>query len=252
MIGDRSELHESFVEAYPAYVARTLDSMGLAVDEVLADAIVEGAAVLDGLLTSFDRLDPIDQRHSPLELFREALRPVDRALGMAGLPTPDPARGLGATSEGAAGDRATWDRATWDRYALAPGSSQVLGHRAHEAHVRWGLAKAAVLAPMVNRPYARIVASGDRFDALSSAVTELGYRTVSPDDGPPAVAIIDASVPGGHDAIRRAVAEGAHVVAFGDAIDDLESVALRALGATLVVTTSALLRDPQAHLPAIA
>jgi hypothetical protein len=242
MTGDRSELHESFVEAYPEYVARTLESMGITVDEVVADAIVEGAAVLDGLLSAFDRLDPIDQRHSPLELFREALRPVDRALAVEGIPPSDPTRGLGATR----------DRAAWDRYGLAPGSSQVLGNRAHEAHVRWGLAKAAVLAPMVNRPYARIVAFGDRFDALSSAVTELGYRTASPDHGPPSVAIIDASVPGGHDAIRRAVAEGAHVVAFGDAIDDLESVGLRALGAALVVTTSALLRDPRAHLPVIA
>ncbi|MFO7700908.1 MAG: hypothetical protein R6W79_09930 [Acidimicrobiia bacterium] len=242
MIGDRSELHEAFVEAYPAYVARTLESMGIAVDEVVADAIVEGAAVLDGMLTSLDRLDPIDQRHSPLELFREALRPVDRALGMAGIPPPGPAHGLGSP----------WDRVTWDRYGLAPGSSQVLGHRAHEAHLRWGLAKAVALAPMVNRPYARIVASGDRLDALGSAVTELGYRTSSPDDGPPSVAIIDASVPGGHDAIRRAVGEGAHVVVFGDAIDDLEIAGLRALGVALVVTTSALLRDPQAHLPAIA
>ncbi|MFO7699792.1 MAG: hypothetical protein R6W79_04195, partial [Acidimicrobiia bacterium] len=98
----------------------------------------------------------------------------------------------------------------------------------------------------------RIVASGDRLDALGSAVTELGYRTSSRDDGPPSVAIIDASVPGGHDAIRRAVGEGAHVVVFGDAIDDLESDGLRALGVALVVTTNALLRDPQAHLPAIA
>lgn len=242
MIGDRSELHESFVEAYPAYVVRTLESLGIEVDEVVADAIVEGAAVLDGLLTTFDRLDPIDQRHSPLELVREALRPVDRALGMEGIPPPDPTRGLGAT----------WGGAPWDRYGLAPGSSQVLGARAHEAHVRWGLAKAAALAPMVNRPYARIVASSDRFDALSTAVTELGYRTASPDDGPPSVAIIEASVPGGQDAIRRAVAEGAHVVAFGDKIDDLETVGLRALGAALVVTTGALLRDPQAHLPAVA
>ncbi len=237
MIGDRSELHESFVEAYPAYVASTLESMGIAVDEYVADAIVEGAAVLDGMMTALDRLDPIDQRHSPLELFREALRPVDRALGVAGFPPPNASRGLGAT---------------WDRYGLAPGSSQVLGHRAHEAHVQWGMAKAAVLAPIVNRPYARIVASGDLFDALRSAVTDLGYRTVSPDDGPPSVAIIDAAVPGGHDAIRRAVGEGAHVVVFGDAVDDFERSGLHALGAAQVVTTTALLGDPQAHLPAIA
>lgn len=241
MIGNRSELHESFVEAYPTYVARTLESMGITVDEVIADAIVEGAAVLDGMLTTLDRLEPIDQRHSPLELFREALRPVDRALAMGGIPPPDPSRGRSAA----------WGGATWDRYALAPGSSQMLGHRAHEAHVRWGLAKASALAPMVNRPYARIVASGDRFEALSSAVTGLGYRTASFDDGPPSVAIIEASVPGSHDAIRRAVIEGAHVVAFGDAIDDLEGAGLRALGAALVVTTNALLRDPHAHLPTI-
>lgn len=237
MIGDRSELHESFVQAYPTYVARTLESKGIVVDEVIADAIVEGAAVLDGMLSTLDRLDPIDQRHSPLELFREALRPVDRALATQGTLPPDPTRGLPTT---------------WDRYGLAPGSSQVLGHRAHHAHLQWGVAKASALAPLVNRPYARIVASGDLLDTLRSAVTDLGYRATSPDDESPAVALIDASVPGAHDAIRRAVGEGAHVVAFGDAIDDIERAGLRALGAALVVTTGALLRDPQTYLPAIA
>ena len=90
MQNEADDVRRSFVDAYPRYVASLLASRGVQVDDLLADAIVEGAAVLDGLLTTLESIDPVDQVSSPLELFREALRPIDRALTLLGMPPPKP------------------------------------------------------------------------------------------------------------------------------------------------------------------
>ncbi len=236
MSTDRSELHEAFLEAYPTYVVQTLGERGISVGEVIADAVVEGTAVLDGLLTTLDSTPILDQRTSPLELFREALRPVDRALSVVGAPEARDVSG---------------SQATWDRYGLAPGSSQVLGARAHEAHLAWGVRKATAMAPLVNRPCAVVMASAELHDELVPSIEELGYRLPSRDGEPVAVALVDVRLGGiAHEAIRRWATSGAHVVAFGD-VDDLSADGLRALGADVVVTTTDLLEDPAAHLPVI-
>lgn len=238
MAGDSSELRSALVEAYPGYVAGVLTSRGIAVDEVVADAIVEGTAVLDGLLASLDATPTLEQRTSPLELFREALRPVDRALALVGAPEATDVRG---------------DQAAWDRYGLAPGSSQVLGDRAHEAHLAWGVRKAAAMAPLVTRPRAVLMTTADRHGELVPAVEELGYVVPTREGEPVAAALIDVGLGGiAHEAIRRWATSGAYVVAFGDEIDDLSTDGLRALGADVVVATSRLLADPSAHLPTIA
>jgi len=236
MESEPSELRRALVEAYPIYVVGVLESRGFEVTTLVADAVVEGAAVLDGLLMSLERLDPIDQRHSPLELFREALRPVSHALEVAGVRTKDAAL-LGG--------------APWDRYGLAPGSSQVLGRRAHEAHLRWGVEKSAALAPLVNRPLATVVASSDRGDDLTDILLGLGYRTTPSEGGRPTLVLVDIAGTGAHDAIHRAAEAGAEVVAFGDDLDDLATPGLRALGASTVVRTSDLLRDPERYLPIV-
>lgn len=233
----RSELHRALVEAYPGYVARLLGERGIEVDEVVADAIVEGTEVLDGSMAAFEAIPTLEQRSSPLELFREALRPVDRALALVGAPV---ARDVPPSQAG------------WDRFGLAPGSSQVLGPRAHEAHLAWGVRKAAAAAPLINRPCAVVMAAADRHEELAPLLEGLGYRLPTRDGETVAVSLIDVGLGGlAHEAIRRWAASGAHVVAFGD-IDDLSADGLRALGADAVVTTEQLLEDPSAHIPAIA
>lgn len=232
-----SELRTAFVEAYPAYVASALHDLGIAIDPIIADAIVEGAAVLDALLDGLERLPPLEQRHSPLELFREALRPIDHALDVEGL------RPSMLQSE---------SLPSWDRFGLAPGSSQVLGQRAHEAHLRWGVAKAAAVAPVVMRPRAVIITDDETFDQLSRSIEAAGYTVGGGGGRSFAVALVDTSMPRAGEAITREAASGAFVVAFGDEVDDLSTPGLKALGASTVVRTHDLLADPRAYIPEIA
>lgn len=234
---DDQELRAAFVDAYPRYVAGLLAGRGVPVDDIVADAIVEGTGVLDGLLTTLERTPLEDQRVSPLELFREALRPVDRALALVGAPE--------ATDVGGA-------QAAWDRFGLAPGSSQVLGPRAHEAHLAWGVRKASVMTPRVVRPTVVVMTNADRHDRIAPRLEAAGYEFPTEEGQRVSVALIDVGLGGiAHEAIRRWASSGARVVAFGDDVDDLATEGLRALGASRVVTTDVLLEDPAAHLPTI-
>ena len=229
-----SELHVLLVAEYPRYVARVLEERGIGMDEVLADAIVEGTSVLDGLLTTLDRTPALEQRTSPLELFREALRPVDHALSVIGVP------------QGSAGGRPA--SLAWDRYDLAPGSSQVLGSDVHEAHMRWAITKAQAIAPMVSRPTAQVVAAPADRDRVAAAVEALGY-TVEPEGS---VLVIDADLPSANDTIAAAVAGDSparRVVAYGRSVDDLRDMALRALGAHVVVDAQRFFDTPEEYLP---
>jgi hypothetical protein len=237
MTAPPSELRTAFVEAYPEYVASALHDLGIEIDVIIADAIVEGAAVLNALLESLERLPPVEQRHSPLELFREALRPIDHALDVEGLrPSVREIASL----------------ASWDRFGLAPGSSQVLGQRAHAAHLRWGVAKAAAVAPMVMRPRAAIITDDDTFEQLSSGVEAAGYAVGGGGGQSFAIALVDTAMPRAGETISREAALGTFVVAFGDEVDDLSTPGLKALGASTVVRTHDLLTNPSAYIPEIA
>lgn len=227
-------LRTSLVDAYPTYVAAVLTDRGIEMDELTADAIVEGAAVLDGLLTTFEETPYPDQRTSPLELFREALRPVDRALALRGVEPPsDEPPGVAA----------------WDRYQLSPGSSQVLGEQAHEAHLRWAIGKAQAIAPLVNRPGVAVLPKTEA--SIGEAVHAAGFRMVA-DVGDAVVALVDVDDPDAQASVALATSVGLHVIAFGDAIDDLERVALTAAGVDRVVTREALLSSPEEVLPSVA
>lgn len=241
MAADRSELHDAFVEAYPGYVAAMLVERRIEVDAVIGDAIVEGTMVLDALLTSLDATPVLDQRVSPLQLFREALRPVDRALTLRGAPTaPDVPEGLDA----------------WDRFGLAPGSSQVLGERAHEAHLRWGVSKATAVKEAVaarRRPRAMIVTSADAHDRFARILESSGYSLGGDPEAHISLALIDVGLGRvAHDAIRHWSARGAHTIAMVDELDPLAVDGLAALGADVVVDTERLIEDPASHLPLIA
>lgn len=221
-------LRTALVSAYPPYVATWIHDRGLEMDPVVGDAVVEGSHVLDGLLTSFEATKPEDQRRSPLELFREALRPVDRALRTMGVPIPS---GGGVVR-----------MAAWDDYGLSPGSSQVLGPEAHEAHLRWGVERAA----LITRPPVLLV--GDGTGRLQIAVENAGYRKGGPGDR---IVVIDVD---GTDtgSIRELSETGSHVVAVGDSVNDLTTPGLKALGAAVVVEMGRFVQDPASFLPKLA
>lgn len=232
MISDPSHLRAAFVEAYPSYVARVLHERGIDVDDVIADAIVEGAAVLDGLLRSLEEEDLFRQRHSPLELFREALRPIDHALGVSGV---DPPQGFEPSSV-----------SPWDRFGLAPGSSQVLGAPAHEAHLAWAITKARVVAPTVNRPSAVVVGSEPIRTALVDAVELCGYRVVS--NAPASVLVVDLETPDARSVLEAESGRCRRVIAVGD-VDDLDAPGLAALGVDTTVAVERFVGDPASYLP---
>jgi hypothetical protein len=239
--GHEDSIRSSFVDAYPRYVASVLSSRSIELDDVVADAIVEGAAVLDGLLATFEATELVDQSSSPLELFREALRPIDRALALIG--APEPRQGTGANR-----------LAPWDRYALSPGSSLVLGQRAQEAHVAWGLHKAQAIAAYVDSTQGPALGllcpDGDRA-ALVAEAEALHYRTIMlPSDSDLSVAVVCADEAGAHQIVRQ-VSHRARVIVYGHSIDDLDRVGLTALGAASVVDAEVLFTRLSEHLPAI-
>ena len=241
MKAHEDSIRASFVDAYPRYVATVLASRGIEVDDVVADAVVEGTAVLDGLLTALEATDVADQTSSPLELFREALRPIDRALTLLGIPPTRP--GSGATRI-----------APWDVYALSPGSSSVLGQRAQDAHLSWGLAKAQAVARVVDStqgPAVGLLCPEGDLTTLVSEAEAMHYRTVVlPSNESISVAVICADEAGA-DAVVRSASHGAWVIVYGRSIDDLDQVRFAALGARSVLRADALLGRLSDHLPLI-
>lgn len=236
-----NSVRRSFVEAYPRYVASVLASRGIGFDDVLADAVVEGTAVLDGLLATLEATEPVEQTSSPLELFREALRPIDRALTLMGVPPPQP--GSGATR-----------LAPWDRYALSPGSSRVLGDRAQEAHIAWGLAKAQAVAISVDStqgPAVGLLCPVSDLGVLVAEAEAARYRTiVLPSDAEISVAVVCADEEGSDDVVR-AVSQSAKVIVYGRSIDDLDQIRFASLGASAVLDDRTLLGGLSEHLPVI-
>jgi len=228
-------LRDVFVDAYPMYVAMLLSGRGVQMNVLIADAIVEGTAVLDGLLTTFEVTSLHEQRVSPLELFREALRPVDRALAVSGLPEPSDSWAIAV--------------APWDRYSLSPGSSQVLGSEAHEAHLRWAVTKAAAVAPGVLAPRAFVASGGQSPLGVNAAVESVGYRSVRELSANVSLAVVAASLPEAHSLIAEAAGLGVYTVVYGDDLDDFAITGLRALGASVVVSGSTLMLSPEEILP---
>ena len=211
-------------------------------DEILADAVVEGTSVLDGLLRSLEDTPVRDQHSTPLELFREALRPIDRALALTG--APEPPAGTGARR-----------LAPWDHYGLSPGSSQVLSPSAHQAHLQWGVAKAAAMAQHVDSttgPLLGLFCPAQDRPLLVGHAEMSGYRTVvMPTATPVAVAVVCAEE-GGADAIVKDAAMESRVVVYGRSIDDIDEARFKSLGASTVVHADRFLEQPGEYLPFLA
>lgn len=235
-------LKEAFVAAYPRYVARILIERGVEVSELIADAIVDGTAALDGLLAQLIDTPMTEQRHSPLELFRESLRPVDLALAASGVPRP--------TIDGA--QRRLHP---WDAYALCPGSSQALGESAHDAHLCWGIRKAMVVGAFSqqvapDRPMVALLCREDDRDHLSVSLRAAGYRPTDGMEDELVFALVD--VDNKPDVVSGLVESGVRVVAYGDQITDMTTIGLKASGVWKIVPRSSVLTRLDTIVPIIA
>ena len=235
------EIRRTFVDAYPRYVVSILPQLQVAIDDVIGDAIVEGVSVLDGLLAVLESTPFIDQRSSPLELFREALRPIDRALALVGASTPSQRAGARMF-------------APWDRYGLSPGSSRVLGAEAHEALIAWGLTKAAAMASFVDATQGPAVGLFCPLSDVPGLVAEaegLSYRTVAlPSDEHVVAAVVCADEPDA-DAVIRSMTSTARIIVYGRAIDDIAQIRFSSLGASSVVPATRLLGSLGSYLPVV-
>jgi hypothetical protein len=236
MSGHPPGIRESFVAAYPRYVAEVLTGRGVEITATIADGIVIGTGVLDGLLASFEAKRPGLATRSPLELFRESLRPVGRALEVDGIEPPSI-------------DANQLSVLPWDRYALSPGSAQQLGSDAYEAHLRWGIAK---VKAHVQQPTAGLRCRDEDAPRLLEQFDALGYRVLrlpASDDVSIAVVDIDGGEVDG--IISHLSGAGAQVIVFGEDPDDLQHVRFKALGAVAVVQKRAVLNNLAEHIPTI-
>ena len=214
-------------------------------------AIERATALLDAELRSeLDRPFP-EQRRSPLEILRRALAIPSAALAEAGVA---PASAGGPLSD-------------VDPYDLAPGSSSALGPAAHEAHLRWGVAKAAAFTDgkeaTSKKPLVLVMADGraDRELLLSAFQTRgmvphvarnPGSVASAIEKGPVVFALVDLAHRSARDAIAQLVEAAVPTIVYGDAIDDLIETGLRAQGVREVMDRQRLLADPSAFLPVIA
>jgi hypothetical protein len=217
-------LRLTMVEAYPTYVASLLVARGVEMTDVVADSIVEGAHVLDGLLTTLEQTPPSLQRHSPLELFRESLRPVTKALSTVG------AREVVRDPEQST-------LLPWDTFGLSPASTSAISDEVHAAHLEWGLAKAAALGTLVERkaperPLLWFVCRDSDTEALLREGERVGYRMLpAPQWDRPVAVLIDMGVDDSTDLLGLAVNDGHRVVVYDDAVDDIRAIGFRAAGA---------------------
>jgi hypothetical protein len=232
-------MRAAFVEAYPLYVATVLTARGVEMIEVIADGIVEGVSVLDGLLQALEGSSFELQRQSPLELFREALRPIGRALDTAGVPPPAGVR-AGAVS-----------LVAWDVHMLSPASSAELGSTAHEAHLRWGLAKARAMGAFPSQTARTSVlawcAPQDR-RVIEEQVIAAGYE-MSDQRTSASFAVVDSDTDTFVEDLEDAMRASKRTVVYGRALDDVREAGLRAQGVWKIATRQKMLTDLAAVLP---
>lgn len=251
MTPEAQRLHAAFVAALPGYATALFVERGYPLDRSVVGSIERATAVLDAELGSeLDR--PFrEQRRSPLEILRRALAIPSAALAEAGVA---PASAGGPLSD-------------VDPYDLAPGSSSALGPAAHEAHLRWGVAKAAAFTKgqeaTSTKPVVLVMANGraDRELLLSAVQTRgmvphaarnPGSVAAAIERGPVVFALVDLAHRSAREAIAQLVEAKVPIMAYGDAIDDLTETGLRAQGVREVVERRRLLADPSPFLPVIA
>lgn len=250
MVPEAQRLRSTFVAALPAYATAVFVERGYPLDRPAVESIERATAVLDAELGSELELPFLEQRRSPLEIVRRALDITSEALREAGV---EPAGAPGPRSEA-------------DPYDLAPGSSSALGSEAHEAHLRWGVAKAAAFtkgethAPA--HPVALVMAESrsDR-DELTAVIESGGMRALAArnpgavanaiNSGTVVLAVVDLDHRSARESITRLTDASVPTTVYGASIDDLLETGLRAQGVRDVVNRRRLLADPSAFLPLI-
>jgi|GEM_PF-1975363 len=244
-------MHAAFVAAFPDYVTGVFAGRGYPLDRLSAEAIERAAAFLDAELAAELEVPFIDQKRSPLEIFRIALELVAASLEDRGVSS-------------AGGDlRPRGD----DPFGLAPGSSSVLGPEAHESHLAWGTAKAEAFvrtrSPSRSEPVILLMC-GDRTEQAGLvedlgtpgircvAVRNPGAVAEAINRGGAIAAAVDLSHRSARDAIGRLADARIPIVAYGDAPEDLLVTGLRAAGVRSVVERAEFLADPGRFLPTVA
>lgn len=238
-------LHAAFVGAYRARVLRRLAEEGVAAPPGLDEALAAGAEWLGTELHELLCLPFAEQRRSPLEVFREAMRFPTAVLDSAGVPGPRR-------------DAASRETLPGDLYDLAPGSSQELGDEAWRAHLAWGAAKARAMS----RPTVGLLSS-DLMDRsrVESAAAAAGYAVVAWADAAavsralqarhPAVAFVDLAHRHADDVVRILAGGGVRVIGFGPHVDEFAMVRARSLGAADAMARSRFFRSIPDLLPGV-
>lgn len=250
MVPEAQRLHTAFVSALPAYATAVFVERGYPLDRSAVESIEHATAVLDAELGSELELPFRDQRRSPLEMVRRALAIPSDALSEAGVaPVGSPGLRNGA-----------------DPYDLAPGSSSALGQEAHEAHLRWGVAKAAAFTTGESHTPAQTIAlvmaenRSDR-EELAAAIEDMGTTALAArnpaavanaiDNTTVVFAVVDLDHRSARESITRLVEATIPTVVYGTSIDDLSETGLRAQGVRDVVDRRRLLADPSSFLPLV-
>lgn len=237
-------LRVAMVDAYPTYVASILVTRHVQMTDVIADSIVEGTHVLDALMATLEETPAPLQRHSPLELFREALRPVTKALAVEHVPV-------------AVRDPEQTALLPWDLFGLAPASTSAIGDAVHEAHLAWGVAKAASLGAIgrpatPQRPLVWFVCREGDTEAVVAEGERVGYRMLpAPQWDRPVAVLIDLDVEDSMELLGLAVHDDHRVVVYDDAITDLRQPGLRAAGVWKIASRDDVLHRLGTILPVL-
>ena len=251
MVPEAQRLHSTLVSAFPAYVTAVFTDRGYPLNRASAVAIEEATAFLDVELSVELEQAYRDQRRSPLELFRAALKMLASTLAREGV---SPASTQLSMAEG-------------DTYGLAPGSSSALGPEAHEAHLAWGTAKAAAFMEERSATPAdpvTLLVPADRGEQVvliarletpgvgclaarnpAAVAAAIEQRTVL-------VAFVDLVHRSARDAIAQLLEADIPTIVYGDDIDDLVETGLLAQGVRRAIHRSDFVADPTRFLPRLA
>lgn len=229
---EEETLTRRLVAAYRPWVLSRLEELGVAVPLGLESALAEGEAWLEATLGELLERAFAEQGRGPLEVFQEAMRFPTAALEAANV---DPV----------ARDPADRSALPGDRFHLAPASSSALGEEAWQAHLAWGMAKAAALAPPLVGCLTRNLMDRARVEeavkAAGLAMRPWGSLADLEEDvigRRPVLALVDLEHPQADQGLRRLTEAGVRTAAFGPHVDDLGMARARALGAAEVLPRS--------------
>ena len=238
-----AQLRVALVEAFPDYVTRRLQALGVTVP---GEVVERSTADLSKSLARLEAA-PHDLGESPLELVRIATEPITTALVAAGVaPVEQDAQAVDLHPD--------------DLFDLYPATSRDLGEDVWRVHMQWGLERARRVAGMVPAPSPEAktrdaaapslpavalfgVAEPTRSE-LADRIRSLGYQPLiwrnpaALEEGLaalPVLALVDLRHSTAEGALRRLVAEGIRVIASAEGVTDFTQAGMMALGAEDVI-----------------